>query len=121
MERKKFTALEKLTILREIKQGFIGMKVTARKFGVSKNSIVKWRRRYEVYNYEGLEAHTHNRTYSAELKLQSVKDYLKEGLSQNQIIYKYKIASQNHSVYPISYPSRPSSPLYRPLGNRRIR
>lgn len=29
MERKRFTALEKLTILREIKQGFIGVKVTA--------------------------------------------------------------------------------------------
>ncbi|AKG34151.1 transposase [Paenibacillus durus ATCC 35681] len=93
MEQKKFTAFDKLTILQEIKQGFLGVKAAARKFGVTKNSIVKWRRRYELYGYEGLEVRTHNRTYSAELKLQAVKDYLEGALSQYQIIEKYRIAS----------------------------
>lgn len=41
MEQKKFTALEKLTILQEIREGSIGVKAAARKFGVTKNSIVK--------------------------------------------------------------------------------
>ncbi|WP_197029931.1 transposase [Paenibacillus sp. 1-18] len=94
MEQKKFTAFEKLTILQEIKQGFIGVKAAARKFGVTKNSIGKWRRRYELYGYEGLEVRTHNRTYSPELKHQAVKDVLEGGLSQNQVVYKYRIASQ---------------------------
>jgi len=93
MEQKKFTAFEKLTILQEIKEGLIGVKAAARKFGVAKNSIVKWRRRYELYGYEGLDVRTHNRTYSEELKLQAVRDYLEGRLSQSQIIYKYKIAS----------------------------
>ena len=93
MEQKKFTAFEKLAILQEINEGFIGVKAAARKFGVSKNSFVKWRRRYELYGYEGLDVRTHNRTYSGELKLQAVKDYLEGKLSQSQIIYKYKIAS----------------------------
>ncbi|MBB6679176.1 helix-turn-helix domain-containing protein, partial [Cohnella lubricantis] len=64
------------------------------KFGINKSTIVKWRRRYQVYGYEGLEARTHNRSYSAELKLQAVKDYLDGQLSQYQIIDKYKIASR---------------------------
>ncbi|MFM9278135.1 transposase [Paenibacillus jiagnxiensis] len=93
MEKKKFTAFEKLTILQEIKQGLIGIKAATRKFGVTKNSIVRWRRRYQLYGYEGLEARSHNQKYSAELKLQAVRDYLEGKLSQNQIIYKYKIAS----------------------------
>lgn len=93
MEQKKFTAFEKLAIMQEIQEGMIGIKAAARKFGVTKNSIVKWRKRYELYGYEGLEVRTHNRTYSEELKLQAVRDYLEGNGSQNQIIYKYKIAS----------------------------
>ncbi len=34
MEQKKFTVFEKLTILQEIEQGLIGVKATARKFGI---------------------------------------------------------------------------------------
>ncbi|WP_448766712.1 transposase, partial [Acinetobacter sp. AGC35] len=94
MGQKKFTAFEKLTILQEIKGGYIGVKAAARKFGVTKNSIVKWRRRYEVYGYEGLEVRSHNRKYTAELKRQAVKDYIEGRLSQYQIIEKYQIASR---------------------------
>ncbi|MEO3946477.1 helix-turn-helix domain-containing protein, partial [Gorillibacterium sp. CAU 1737] len=72
MEKKKFTAFEKLTILEEIKQGLIGIKAAARKFGVTKNSIGKWRRRYEIYGYEGLETRSHYQSYPAALKLQAV-------------------------------------------------
>ncbi|OBZ08944.1 transposase [Bacillus sp. FJAT-27264] len=93
MEQKKFTALEKITILQEIEYGHIGLKAGARKYGLTKTSILKWRRRYQLYGYEGLEPRTHNQKYSIELKLQAVRDYIKGGLSQSQIIYKYKIAS----------------------------
>lgn len=41
MDKRKFTAFEKLTILQEIKEDFIGVKAAARKFGVIKNSIMK--------------------------------------------------------------------------------
>ncbi|WP_235548938.1 transposase, partial [Paenibacillus sp. Soil522] len=52
------------------------------------------RRQYEVYGFEGLEVQTENRSYSAELKLQAVLDYLEGELSQYDIIDKYKIASR---------------------------
>jgi transposase len=94
MEQKKFTALEKLNILQEIECGELGLKAVARKHGLSKSSVVKWRRRYQLYGYEGLEVRSHHQKYSAEFKLQAVRDYLEGGLSQYQIIDKYKIASR---------------------------
>lgn len=94
MGQKKFTAMEKFTIVQEVNQGAIGIKAAARKNGVAKTSIVKWRRLYELYGYAGLEARTHYRTYSQELKQQAVRDYLEGGGSQYHIIEKYQIASR---------------------------
>ncbi|MBP2120561.1 transposase-like protein, partial [Cohnella lubricantis] len=61
MSKKEHTASEKLAIIQEIANGWIGVKAAVRKFGINKSTIVKWRRRYQVYGYEGLEARTHNR------------------------------------------------------------
>lgn len=52
----------------------IGVKVAAKKYGSSKTTLVKWRPRYRVYGYEGLEKRNHNRSYSAELKLQAMRN-----------------------------------------------
>jgi len=93
MHEKKLNALEKFAIIQEIEGGQIGVKAAIRKFGFSKNTLAKWRRRYRLYGIEGLEIRTHNRSYSADLKLQAVQDYLAGELSQYQIIDKYKIAS----------------------------
>ncbi|WP_094155774.1 IS3 family transposase [Paenibacillus kribbensis] len=95
MSRQSYTtASEKLAILEEIERGDIGFNAASRKYGVSKVTLWKWKRRYKVYGYEGLETRTYNKSYSAELKLQAVQDYLKGELSQYQIIDKYKIASR---------------------------
>lgn len=94
MSKSKLNAIEKLAILQEIESGHIGMKGAVRKYGLNKSTIAKWRRRYQLYGYEGLEIRTHNRSYSEELKYQAVKDYLDGELSQNQIIEKYMIASR---------------------------
>ena len=73
----------------------MGVKMAVKQYGISKTTLAKWRRRYRVHGYEGLEIRTRNRSYSAELKLQAVKDCLYEGLSQYEVIDKYKIASRN--------------------------
>lgn len=95
MSKIEHTASQKFAILQEIENGHMDVKAAARKFGVSKTTLAKWRRRYQLYGYEGLEIRTRNRSYSAELKLQAVRDYLYGGLSQYQVIDKYKIASRN--------------------------
>jgi transposase len=93
VHKRKYTASEKFAIIQEIESGHIGVKAATKKFGLPKTTLAKWRRRYRVYGYEGLEVRTHNRNYSAELKVQAVKDHLEGGLSQYQVIDKYKIAS----------------------------
>jgi transposase len=94
MSKVHYSATEKLAIIEEIECSDLGVMDAAYKYGVSKTSIVKWKRRYEVYGFEGLEVQMSNRSYSAELKLQAVLDYLKGELSQYDIIDKYKIASR---------------------------
>ncbi|QRG69427.1 helix-turn-helix domain-containing protein [Brevibacillus choshinensis] len=94
MSKVQFTASEKLAILLEIDSGQIGVMAAAKTYGNSKTTVVKWRRRYEVYGYKGLEIQSYNRTYSVELKLQAVQDYLTGHYSQYEIIDKYKIASR---------------------------
>lgn len=95
MSKSEHTASEKLAILQQIECGHIGVKSAAIAFGISKTTLAKWRRRYRIYGYEGLEIRTSNRSYSSELKLQAVKDYLSGTLSQYEVIDKYKIASRN--------------------------
>jgi transposase len=95
MSKTEHTASEKFAILQQIESDQIGVKSAARTFGISKTTLAKWRRRYRVYGYEGLEIRTRNQSYSAELKLQAVKDYLSGAYSQHEVIDKYKIASRN--------------------------
>lgn len=76
MSRGKYNALEKLTILEEVSNGEIGFLAAATKYGINKTTLMKWQRRYKTHGYKGLERRTHLQRYSAELKLQAVKDYL---------------------------------------------
>lgn len=94
MSTDQFYAMEKLAIIEEIECGELSIMAAVYKYGVSKTTLVKWRRRYDVYGLEGLEVRAGNRSYSEELKLQAVLDYLKGELSQYDIIDKYKIASR---------------------------
>ncbi|WP_018756428.1 helix-turn-helix domain-containing protein [Paenibacillus terrigena] len=93
MVRKKYNALEKLKIIEEVSNGEIGFLAAAKKYEINKTTLMKWQRRYKLYGYEGLERRTHNRSYSAELKLQAVREHLQGELSQYQIIDKYEISS----------------------------
>ncbi|SFJ40023.1 Transposase and inactivated derivatives [Paenibacillus sp. UNC496MF] len=89
----KYSALDKLAILEEVSNGEIGFLAAAKKYEINKTTLMRWQRRYQTCGYEGLERRTHLQSYSAELKLRAVKDYLERGLSQYQVIAKYKIAS----------------------------
>ncbi|WP_342556510.1 IS3 family transposase [Paenibacillus sp. FSL H8-0548] len=94
MPRNKLNASEKLAILQEIEAGHIGVRAAIKKYGCAMSTLANWQRRYRLYGYEGLEVRTHNRSYSKEIKHQAVMDYLNGGLSQNQVIDKYRIASR---------------------------
>lgn len=95
MSKMEHTASEKFAILQQIECNRISVKEAVRTFGISKTTLAKWRRRYRNYGYEGLEVRTRNQSYSAELKLQAVKDYLSRAFSQYEVIDNYEIASRN--------------------------
>ncbi|MGO4699530.1 helix-turn-helix domain-containing protein [Paenibacillus sp. 2TAB26] len=114
MSKVKYSASEKLTIIGEIESGELGSMAAAYKYGLSKTTLAKWQRRYKVYGLGGLEIQTLNRSYTAELKLQAVLDYLKGEISQYDIIDKYKIASRTQlSNWVKKYNSHSSLKAYR--------
>lgn len=89
-----YSAAEKLVILQELEMGQTRCIDVGRKYDISKNTLLKWRHRYELYGYDGLEIRIHHKRYSEELKLQAIQDYLSGNYSQYQIIDRYKIASR---------------------------
>jgi transposase len=92
--KNEYTGAEKLAILQELETGQDGRLDVAGKYNISITTLKKWRHRYELYGFEGLEIKIHQEKYSAELKLQAVQDYLSGDYSQYQIIDRYKIASR---------------------------
>ncbi|MEK3912849.1 helix-turn-helix domain-containing protein [Paenibacillus sp. FSL H7-0331] len=93
-QKNTYKAIDKFAILEELKSGRAGRAGVASKYKISVNTLVKWRRRYELYGMEGLEIRSCNKSYTAELKLQAVQDYLSGHYSQYEIIDKYKISSR---------------------------
>ncbi len=85
---------EKLAILKEHEAGSGSRNGVAYKYNINVSTLKEWRRRYELYGLEGLEYRTENKSYSVELKLQAVQDYLSGEYSQNEIIRKYRMASR---------------------------
>ncbi len=71
-----YSASEKLIILQELEKGEIVLKEVAKKYDITKSTLVKWRHRYELHGYEDLEIRIYNKKYPVELKIQAVQDYL---------------------------------------------
>ena len=91
-KRRRYSAAEKLSILKELETHSIT--AIAHKYDLHFDSVDEWRHRYELYGIEGLEIRTQNKSYSADIKIQAVQDYLSGNGSQRQIIDKYKISSR---------------------------
>ncbi|WP_161783557.1 helix-turn-helix domain-containing protein [Paenibacillus tyrfis] len=93
-KKNEYNAKEKLAIIKEWEEGARTRAEVAQRYNISVNTLVKWRHRYELYGMEGLEIRTGKSSYSVELKLRAVHDYLSGQYSQYEIIDKYKIASR---------------------------
>lgn len=89
-----YTAIEKLAVLEELAAGEGTRAEIAHKYNINISTLVKWRHRYELYGMDELEIRVRNRSYSVELKILAVQDYLSGKYSQYELIDKYKIASR---------------------------
>ncbi|MGG6311875.1 helix-turn-helix domain-containing protein [Paenibacillus macerans] len=87
-----YSGKEKLAILKELKTGQGSLSEIAYKYSINVSTLKDWRRRYD--GAEGLEFRSKNRSYSVELKLQAVQDYLSGKYSQHEVKRKYSIASR---------------------------
>lgn len=85
---------EKLAILKEHEAREGSQSEIACKYNINVSTLKEWRSRYKLYGVEGLACRAENKSYSVELKLQAVQDYLSGKYSQNEIIRKYRMASR---------------------------
>lgn len=88
--RKKIYPEEKCEIVRRVKAGEFSQRRAAELMGVHVASLQAWIRIYDSEGPEGL-VRVKNRSYSDELKLQAVKEYLDGQGSMGAICKKYKI------------------------------
>ena len=76
-------------------EGEIGQCAAAREAGVDSKTFREWINRYKAEGAAAFLPRERNRSYSPELKLQAVQEYLSGKLSLDQICQKYTISSQH--------------------------
>lgn len=81
----------KLEILRACET--TGSRQVASAYNVDRTSIKRWKRQYLLHGEKGLESKG-LRSYTKELKLAAVKDYLSGYYSKNELLLKYEISTQ---------------------------
>ena len=94
MSRKsKIDPVEKVKIIERVLADEISATEAARLIGVDRNSIRDWRNLYLSDGPSALMVQSNNKTYSKELKLQAVQEYLDGKSSQRDIVKKYHLRS----------------------------
>ena len=94
MGRWKLNQEERISAVREYKEGKGSYKSIAEKYGVGKRTLRDMVAKYESFGEEGLKTKKTTKKYSKELKQQVVSDYLSGKGSQAEICKKYKILSR---------------------------
>lgn len=92
MARIKYSKNEKLAILALYEDGHHSIADIMAKFSVDPGTIRDWKRRYEMDGEDGLTDATSWKSYSKDLKLAAVNDYLSGHYSLSQVIQKYNIS-----------------------------
>ena len=94
MSRKsKIDPVEKVKIIERVLADEISATEAARLIGVDRSSIRDWRNLYLSDGPSALMVQSNNKTYSKELKLQAVQEYLDGKSSQRDIVKKYHLRS----------------------------
>ena len=89
--KQSLTAEEKMRIVRQIKNGEVGLREAERNTGISNVTIAGWIRRYETEGVSGFLPGTPNRVYSQAQKEAAVRAYLAGKGSLSEICKEFKI------------------------------
>ena len=96
MSRKsKIDPAEKVKIIERVLADEISVTEAARLIGVDRSSIRSWCNLYLSDGPSALMVQSNNKTYSKELKLQAVQEYLDGKSSQRDIVKKYHLRSSS--------------------------
>lgn len=95
MSRKgKIEPVEKVRIVERYLKGEIGIREAGRQANVAYQSVQRWISIYDTDGPVGLLNQSKNQSYSKELKINAVNDYLNGNGSQNVICKRYHIRSR---------------------------
>ena len=84
----------KIALVRRCISGEIGLEAAGREAGVDSSSIRRWMAKYEAEGTDAFLPQKRNRTYSPELKIKVVEEYLAGLESVLDLCKKYKISDQ---------------------------
>ena len=96
MARSKHSIEVKLQILQFLNKGEYSQRELCDKFFVSKKTIRRWKMKFDQAGVDGLIESTTWKTYSKELKVDAVEDFLQKDLTVNEILEKYNISSDSY-------------------------
>lgn len=91
--KEKMSPEEKVELVQRCMAGELGVCAAGRLVGVTEKSVRRWIARYEAEGAKAFLRSERNRVYSAELKLQAVREYLSGGGNALEISKKYKISN----------------------------
>jgi Transposase and inactivated derivatives len=93
VRKSKVSSETKIDFVRRYLEGKTSISCEARRLGINPKSIEQWISIYESLGTDGLITKSENATYSSNLKMQAVLDYLKGQSSYRIICIKYGIRS----------------------------
>ena len=84
----------KIELLEQYFSGGSPSKLSA-EYGINVRTIEQWANRYREYGSEAFPSRQGNNSYTAEFKLQVVRDYMQSGVSEEQLALKYDIPDRS--------------------------
>lgn len=93
MRKEKFSAAEKISIVKEILAGKTSYNGAAKRLGVDFSTVRTWVSKYTSIGIESFNEPSTNRHYSREVKEKAVHDYLRGEGSYRELCEKYQIKS----------------------------
>ena len=95
MARSKHTVEQKLTVLQLLEDGEYTLEEICKVHELTFKTLYRWQVKYKAEGLEGLKVSKTWNPYSKELKEAAVQDYIRYGLTINEILAKYHISSDS--------------------------
>ena len=94
---------EKLELIRLWKEEKYSIKMLSEHFGISKNAVERWKKRYLIHGEKGLISKPTNPPYTKEQKYRILAE-LQNGVSKTALSAKYQISHSTLSRWMLRYP-----------------